>query len=72
MVNEPFEFKNFILDRVHTVPALKCVLCRLQDGEQTEVTKQYKVVYEDTEAFMKKLVSRVRRRKKKDDGDEDD
>jgi hypothetical protein len=30
------------------------------------------VVYEDTEAFMKKLVSRVRRRKKKDDGDEDD
>jgi hypothetical protein len=36
------------------------------------VTKQYKVVYEDTEAFMKKLVSRVRRRKKKDDGDEDD
>jgi len=46
--------------------------CSEQDGEQTEVTKQYKVVYEDTEAFMKKLISRVRRRKKKDDADEDD
>jgi hypothetical protein len=44
----------------------------LQDGEQTEITRQYKVVYEDTEAFLKKLVSRRRRRKNKGDEEEDD
>ena len=43
-----------------------------QDGEQSEITKQYKVVYEDTEAFLKKLVARNRKRKRRSEDDEYD
>merc|ERR1719239_1809595 len=37
----------------------------IQDGEFKDVTREYKVIYEDTEAFLKKLVSKVRKRKKR-------
>ena len=42
----------------------------LQDGEYRDTTPTFKVIYEDTEAFMKNLLMRRRTRKKKG-GDED-
>ena len=42
----------------------------LQDGEYKDTTPTFKVIYEDTEAFMKNLLLRRRTRKKKG-GDED-
>ena len=42
----------------------------LQDGEYKDTTPTFKVIYEDTEAFMKTLLMRRRTRKKK--GDDDD
>merc|ERR1719341_758012 len=42
----------------------------IQDGEFKDVTREYKVIYEDTEAFLKKLVSKVRKRKKKEEDEE--
>jgi len=44
----------------------------LQDGEYKDVSREYKVIYEDTEAFLRKLVSKVRSRKKKKALEEDD
>ena len=37
----------------------------LQDGEYKDTTPSFKVIYEDTEAFMKNLLLRQRRTKKK-------
>ena len=37
----------------------------LQDGEYKDTTPTFKVIYEDTEAFMKNLLLRRRTRKKK-------
>merc|ERR1719220_1294292 len=42
----------------------------LQDGEYRDTTPTFKVIYEDTEAFMKNLLMRRRTRKKKG-GEED-
>ena len=42
----------------------------LQDGEYKDTTPTFKVIYEDTEAFMKNLLLRRRTRKKRND-DED-
>ena len=42
----------------------------LQDGEYKDTTPTFKVIYEDTEAFMKTLLLRRRTRKKK--GEEED
>ena len=42
----------------------------LQDGEYKDTTPIFKVIYEDTEAFMKNLLMRRRTRKKRKD-DED-
>merc|ERR1712226_1740973 len=39
----------------------------LQDGEYKDTTPTFKVIYEDTEAFMKTLLMRRRTRKKKGD-----
>merc|ERR1712059_4316 len=36
----------------------------IQDGEYKETTLTYKVIYEDTEAYMKSLLARRRERKK--------
>ena len=36
----------------------------LQDGEYKDTTQTYKVIYEDTEAFMKNLLQRQRKKKK--------
>jgi len=44
----------------------------IQDGEYKDITREYKVVYEDTELFLKKLVSKTRRRKKAVDQEEED
>eukprot|EP00088_Acartia_fossae_P062615 TRINITY_DN7572_c0_g1_i1.p1 TRINITY_DN7572_c0_g1~~TRINITY_DN7572_c0_g1_i1.p1 ORF type:complete len:230 (-),score=52.55 TRINITY_DN7572_c0_g1_i1:64-753(-) len=46
-------------------PAIKDYL---QDGDYTNITKEYKVVYQDTEAFLRQLTVRKRgSRKKKED-----
>jgi len=37
----------------------------IQDGDYKETTQSFKVIYEDTEAFMKELLMRNRKRKKK-------
>lgn len=37
----------------------------LQDGEYKETTQSFKVIYEDTDAFLKELLQRNRKRKKK-------
>ena len=42
-----------------------------QDGEYKNVTREYKVVYQDTEAFLKQLVSKRRGKKKKSVEDDD-
>ena len=42
----------------------------LQDGEYKDTTPTFKVIYEDTEAFMKNLLMRRRTRKKRNN-DED-
>jgi len=42
----------------------------LQDGEYKDETPTYKVIYEDTEAFMKELLLRKRKRRKDKDNDE--
>ena len=39
----------------------------VQDGEYKETTPTFKVMYEDTEAFLKELLVRRRKRKKSDD-----
>ncbi|XP_023338053.1 39S ribosomal protein L40, mitochondrial [Eurytemora carolleeae] len=44
----------------------------IQDGDFKDITREYKVVYEDTEAFLKKLVTKVRRRKKRSSEEDDD
>lgn len=41
----------------------------VQDGEYKETTQTFKVMYEDTEAFLKELLVRRRKRKKSDDSD---
>merc|ERR1712059_238407 len=41
----------------------------IQDGEYKETTLTYKVIYEDTEAYMKSLLARRRERKKTVDED---
>jgi len=43
----------------------------LQDGEYKETTQSFKVIYEDTDAFMKTLLSRNRPRKKRASEEED-
>ena len=43
----------------------------LQDGEYKETTQTFKVIYEDTDAFMKTLLARNRPRKKKASDEED-
>jgi len=42
----------------------------LQDGEYKETTQTFKVIYEDTEAFLKTLLAKQRKKKKKTE-DED-
>ena len=42
----------------------------LQDGEYKDVTQSYKVIYEDTETFMKSLLMRKRTKKKKQEDDD--
>ena len=42
----------------------------LQDGEYKETTQSFKVIYEDTDAFMKQLLMRQRRKKKNTEEDE--
>lgn len=37
----------------------------LQDGEYKDTTPTFKVIYEDTGTFMKELLARQRRKKKK-------
>ena len=37
----------------------------LQDGEYKETTQTFKVIYEDTEAFLKTLLAKQRKKKKK-------
>lgn len=39
----------------------------LQDGEYKDETPSYKVIYEDTEAYMKTLLLRRRKRRRRDD-----
>lgn len=41
----------------------------IQDGEYKETTPTFKVMYEDTEAFLKELLVRRRKRRKADDDD---
>ena len=42
----------------------------LQDGEYKDTTPTYKVIYEDTEVFMKSLLMRKRMRKSRNDEEE--
>ena len=42
----------------------------LQDGEYKETTQSFKVIYEDTEKFMKDLIQRRKRNKKKTEEEE--
>jgi len=37
----------------------------IQDGEYKDTTQTFKVIYEDTDAFMKELLQRQRRKKKR-------
>jgi len=39
----------------------------IQDGDYKDITREYKVVYEDTELFLKKLVTKVRRKKRSEE-----
>lgn len=42
----------------------------IQDGEYKDTTQSFKVIYEDTDAFMKELLQRNRKRKKKTEEEE--
>ena len=44
-------------------------ILNIQDGEYKETTPTFKVMYEDTEAFLKELLVRRRKRRKADDDD---
>ena len=43
----------------------------LQDGEYKDTTQTFKVIYEDTDAFMKTLLTRSKPRRKKATEEED-
>jgi len=43
----------------------------IQDGEYKDTTQSFKVIYEDTDAFMKELLNRNRKRKKKSSEEEE-
>ena len=49
-------------------PAIKDYI---QDGAYTDITRDYKVVYQDTESFLKQLLSRNRKKKKAKTDEED-
>ena len=43
----------------------------IQDGQYVETTQSFKVIYEDTDQFMKDLLSRNRKKKKKSADEEE-
>ena len=50
------------------VPLHSC----LQDGDYLETTKKFEVQYDNMEEYLKKLVQKTKKRKKKVEDNEDD